>query len=245
MPLAVIGCWRVTTRPPIRTGPGRRSASARVRHRAEPVEHAAVQPDHLAPGVEPDHRVGVADPLRLGEAGQRRRVGRRQAEVHRPDAARVNAAARVERPSSRARSARDLAELPEELAPRPAQRVQRPDPDQPLERLLRQARPLDDVRERACTARAPAPRRAAPRAPRRSPSRGRSPSRTPQPTALSAAHCSRASREGITQAAERTGSGRRSMPASPGSGSSGLVASPIAQPGRPDPLGRRLVAATC
>ena len=232
MPLAVIGCWRVTTRPPRRTGPGRRSASARVRHRAKPVEHTAVQADHLAPGVEPDDRVGVADPLRLGEGGQRRRVGRRQAEVHRP--------AGDPAPHRAAHGARDLAELPEELAPRPAQRVQRPDPDQPLERLLRQARPLDDVRQRRVRpARQlgveqllvlladplheaqPQPHAPADRA------LGR-----PQLAGLAAT--------GITQAAERTGSGRRSMPASPGSR---LVVARRRRPARPaHPLGRRLVA---
>ena len=60
----------------------------------------------------------------------------------------MNAPPFVDRPSSRpARRAGDLAELPEELASRPAERVERPDPDQPLERLLRQAGPLDHVGE--------------------------------------------------------------------------------------------------
>ena len=79
---------------------------------------AAVQRHHLAPSVEPDDRVGVAEPLRLRQARQRRRVGRWQAEIHRPagDSSRHRAA----------HGAGDLAELPQELAPRPAERISAP-----------------------------------------------------------------------------------------------------------------------
>jgi DNA polymerase III alpha subunit len=42
----------------------------------------------------------------------------------------------------------DLPELPQELAPRSPERVQRAGADQPLDRLLGQARPLDHVRQR-------------------------------------------------------------------------------------------------
>ena len=148
MPLAVIGCWRVTTRPPTRTVPGVAIVEGRVRHRAQPVERRPEQPDDLPPGIEPDDRVGVADPLRLGQAGRVGAVGRRQAQVHRPDAGpRERAALRRAAVDPAARRAGDLAQLPQQLAPRPTQRIQRPDPDQPLEHLLGQPGPLDDVRQ--------------------------------------------------------------------------------------------------
>ena len=65
VPRAVIGCWRVTTSPPISTGPGRRSASAAFVHRAQPVQRLAEQRHRLPPRVQAHHRVGVAQPLRL------------------------------------------------------------------------------------------------------------------------------------------------------------------------------------
>ena len=56
----------------------------RIRDRTEPLERRPVQLDHLAAGIEPDHGVGVADPLRLvrpgsvgaSVAGRRRAIGR-------------------------------------------------------------------------------------------------------------------------------------------------------------------------
>ena len=56
----------------------------RIRDRAETIQRRPIQRHDLTSGVEPDHRVGVADPLRFGQAGQRRRSGRWQAEIHRP-----------------------------------------------------------------------------------------------------------------------------------------------------------------
>src|SRR4029079_15134347 len=44
-----------TTRPAI--------AERRIRDRSQPLEGRPVQPDDLPPGIEPDHRVGIADPL--------------------------------------------------------------------------------------------------------------------------------------------------------------------------------------
>ena len=129
VPLAVIGCWRVTTSPPIRTGPGRRSEQRRVGHRPEPVERPPEQPDHLAPRIERDDRVGVAQPLQLGQRRQVRRVGRRQAQVQRPAGHRGPLAARhgptplATRPGGRppraAATAARAAAAPASPAPRP------------------------------------------------------------------------------------------------------------------------------
>src|SRR5688572_4522415 len=53
----------------------------RVRHRTESIERWTEQPDHLPPGIEAEDRIGIADPLRLGDLGKWRRVGRRQPQV--------------------------------------------------------------------------------------------------------------------------------------------------------------------
>jgi hypothetical protein len=64
------------TRPPIGKG--------RVRHRAEAIERLPEQRHHLAPGIEPHDRVGVAEALRFADRRQGRRLGGGQAQVHRP-----------------------------------------------------------------------------------------------------------------------------------------------------------------
>ena len=150
VPRAVIGCWRVTTRPPMRTGPGRRSASAAFGHRPQPVQRLAEQAHRLAPRVQPHHRVGVAQPLRLRDRRQRRGLGRRQAQVHRP-------------PGGPA------------LAPRPARSARPRAPSTP-----RPPRAAATAAPAAAGPASPAPPRgsAAPRPPRRGPVRSTTSART-------------------------------------------------------------------
>ena len=234
MPLAVIGCWRVTTRPPIRTRPGFALVERRVRHRPEPVERRPVQPDHLAAGVEPDHRVGVADPLdsvRPGSVGasvggRRRSIGRDAARVNAPPRVDGRRAARASRPRPRgaARGARAAAAR---ASPAPPTRISRSSVSSG--RPVRSTTSASDVYGPRASSASSSSSCSSP-----IPLTSRSPSRTPQPTALSAA-------QRLAGLARRDHAGRRpdriGSPLDAGVIGEWLarsvVALPIAQPGRP------------
>ena len=194
-----------------------------VRHRTEAIQHATVERDHLAAGIEPDHGIGIADPLGLGQrpaaAARRSAAGGGPSAGRRPVPEPSRGPCR--RPRGAARAARAAADRANP-APRPGSAARSPPRPGPSARRRPRASHTD---------RAPAPRPGAASWSSPIPFTSPRPSRTPQPAALSGDHFSRDSREGITHAGERTGSGRRSMPASPGSGSS--TPSAVAQPGRP------------
>ena len=166
----------------------------RVGHRPQPVQRLAEQRHRLAPRVEAHHRVGVAQPLRLGDRGQRRRLGRRQPQVHRPAGGPASSPAR-RAPSARPRApstpprpraaatAAPAAAGPASPAPRPGSAARRP----PRPARSARPRPRGDVYgPRASSASS----RASCSSP--IPLTRCSPSRTPQPVIDSAAHRSRA-----------------------------------------------------
>ena len=122
--------------------PGPPFGEGRVGDRPQRLERRPEERDDLAPRVEREDRVGVAQPLELRERRQVRGGRRRQAQVQRPPGHPPAALRRALRRPGR------LAELPEQLPSRPPERIQRPGPDQPLEDLLGEPRPLHDVGQR-------------------------------------------------------------------------------------------------
>jgi hypothetical protein len=64
--------------------PGPVICQRRVRHRTESIERRAEQADDLSSRVDAEDRIRVADPLRLGDLGEWRRIGRRQPQVQWP-----------------------------------------------------------------------------------------------------------------------------------------------------------------
>jgi hypothetical protein len=73
----------------------------RVGHRPETLERRPEQRHDLPSRIEADDRVCVADPLRLGDRGECRGLGRGQAQVHRPAGRRRALAGRPAEPSQR------------------------------------------------------------------------------------------------------------------------------------------------
>ena len=55
----------------------------RIGHRTEPVQRRPEQRHDLPSRVQPDDRVGIAKPLRLGDRGECRGLGGREPQVHR------------------------------------------------------------------------------------------------------------------------------------------------------------------
>ena len=136
------------------------------RQRAQPLERRPVQLHDLVPGVEREDGVGIAEPLQLARRRQCRRRGRRQADVQRP----LPGGSRAERTTvgPAACSTGDLAQLPQRLPPRLAQRVQRTGTDEPLQRPPRTAPSAPPGRPASGTAR-PRARAASSRSPSASP----------------------------------------------------------------------------
>ena len=111
-------------------GSGPALRERRARHRSDPGQRRAEEPDHLAPCVERQDRVAVAEPLQLGERREIRRRRGREPQVQRPAGDPATA------PGRSLRGPGHLPKLPEELPARTSQRIERTRPDQPLQHFL-------------------------------------------------------------------------------------------------------------
>ena len=66
------------------------------------IQRPAEQPDHLPSCIDPEDRIGIADPLRFGDRWEGWHISRRQAQVHRPAGGRTALAGRPAEATRRA-----------------------------------------------------------------------------------------------------------------------------------------------
>src|SRR5688572_28628579 len=118
--------------PADRDGSGTLVGEACRGQRAQPVERRPEELHHLAARVERENAGAVAEAFELARRRQVGRLRRRKPEVERPAGSR-NVSGRADTLASRAR---DLAQLPEQLATWRPQRIERSGANQPLDDLL-------------------------------------------------------------------------------------------------------------